>query len=1101
MKTCKASRVCTKTALFQQWLSVFLVLGFSAIFLLAGPMVFAHGSWTCDVPRRTATEPVPTVDGQRGSNEYYGAWWFMIPYRPRSDFDDLRVYMVSTDWDLYVFIEGMPEGGMWNRWDYVALIFDTAHDGGRVPRSDDIQFEVGHRFVGNQALRGDNTSGFVPDYTITGWEAVKGSPDSYHWNVELRIPLSLIGGGDPGSRVGFSVGHYELMETEGNDYRRPPTASETNPLSWGDLAWEAASPVSIPCVDVIRITQGLELQGNTAYDFIAGKDTLLRTQLYIVGPYRPIVEAVCEVQRIAPLPEGTAQTISVLRTLPGPSAGPGKARRKRARFFNGSPTFDFWIPGSMVASPGQYRIRLRTRFEGDKNFYGIYALYRTFQATRDLNLLLVPNDERPYIPNARAWGSDLTAAIPNAMRETQRLMPLRAGSTQFYYGMQSEVGLHYMAHPTVFLSQPGSTWEVQDSRRRTYATNLMHEINRQLAARDPSRQLGRLDLHYIMGASTRTLGGQAQSGFSPPSAAGGFDPNPTGGTPTVLMHEVAHCLGQVRAGSPNKDPGAHSSHSAIYPPNGLRVVNMLTRADVTRPGSVMYRLVGEVPFEFPEAYEWNDLRRSLVALPVRPSPPPVRPQAGTPRFHLSGAIDKADQIVVDFSERVEDPPMELTPTDPTSPYKLVFLSSTATQLASYPFKVSFDTVCDYQPAMPVTHTGIFLTTPLPAGSARVEIRKNTTVLWSQVFSAQPPALSNVVAGAGQGVINLQWNCSDPDSTAVIYNVFFRANQGAISFLLATGLTDPSFTFPTDLAPATTDGRLIVRASDGLNVKEVISNPFTIAPRPPVASITHPTPASIIVAGQPLFLVGGAWDFTSGALTGSSLAWSSDIDGPLGTGEQLEVSLTAGNHVLTLTATGYASLTDTTSVAVTALADTDNDGLPDSYELQHPGLSPTVFDSDEDPDGDLLTSYDEWRLGTNPFQSDSDLDGFLDGDEVRLGSDPLNAQSTPLPDLVFVREDAVDLGNAPPAAIRVLDVMTSPTTVKWTVGSDSPWLVVLGGGTGDGQILITANCSGLAYGQHSGLAMVVPENGQTRWIEVSITMVAPTAVRPSWRFYR
>ena len=59
-------------------------------------------------------------------------------------------------------------------------------------------------------------------------------------------------------------------------------------------------------------------------------------------------------------------------------------------------------------------------------------------------------------------------------------MPLRAGSTPFYFGRQSEVGLRYILHPSVFQSLPGSTWAVQDARRRTFATNLMHQINRQL---------------------------------------------------------------------------------------------------------------------------------------------------------------------------------------------------------------------------------------------------------------------------------------------------------------------------------------------------------------------------------------------------------------------------------------------------------------------------------------------------------------------------------------------------------------------------------------------------------------------------------------------
>jgi hypothetical protein len=48
----------------------------------------------------------------------------------------------------------------------------------------------------------------------------------------------------------------------------------------------------------------------------------------------------------------------------------------------------------------------------------------------------------------------------------------------------------------------------------------------------------------------------------------------------------------------------------------------------------------------------------------------------------------------------------------------------------------------------------------------------------------------------------------------------------------------------------------------------------------------------------------------------------------------------------------------------------------------------------DPDNDLLFRADEAQRGTDPRDPDSDDDGFLDGTEVRFGSDPLSAASVP-----------------------------------------------------------------------------------------------------------
>jgi clumping factor A len=50
-------------------------------------------------------------------------------------------------------------------------------------------------------------------------------------------------------------------------------------------------------------------------------------------------------------------------------------------------------------------------------------------------------------------------------------------------------------------------------------------------------------------------------------------------------------------------------------------------------------------------------------------------------------------------------------------------------------------------------------------------------------------------------------------------------------------------------------------------------------------------------------------------------------------------------------------------------DTDQDGLPDNYELLV-GLNPLVNDANGDPDGDGLTNLQEYNAGTSPFERNS-----------------------------------------------------------------------------------------------------------------------------------
>ncbi len=72
-------------------------------------------------------------------------------------------------------------------------------------------------------------------------------------------------------------------------------------------------------------------------------------------------------------------------------------------------------------------------------------------------------------------------------------------------------------------------------------------------------------------------------------------------------------------------------------------------------------------------------------------------------------------------------------------------------------------------------------------------------------------------------------------------------------------------------------------------------------------------------------------------------------------------------------------------------DSDGDGLSDLYEFRLREQGVPVFAGDDNSDGDDLLDGEEIRLGTNPYRSDSDGDGLLDHEEVlgwefRLGPD-------------------------------------------------------------------------------------------------------------------
>lgn len=74
-------------------------------------------------------------------------------------------------------------------------------------------------------------------------------------------------------------------------------------------------------------------------------------------------------------------------------------------------------------------------------------------------------------------------------------------------------------------------------------------------------------------------------------------------------------------------------------------------------------------------------------------------------------------------------------------------------------------------------------------------------------------------------------------------------------------------------------------------------------------------------------------------------------------------------------------------------DSDNDGLPDSFEQQYFDCV-TCANPNDDPDKDGLTNLDEYKYNTNPTKNDTDGDGYSDGKEIEKGTDPLDKSSHP-----------------------------------------------------------------------------------------------------------
>lgn len=127
------------------------------------------------------------------------------------------------------------------------------------------------------------------------------------------------------------------------------------------------------------------------------------------------------------------------------------------------------------------------------------------------------------------------------------------------------------------------------------------------------------------------------------------------------------------------------------------------------------------------------------------------------------------------------------------------------------------------------------------------------------------------------------------------------------------LPDTSITWRTDLnATPLGSGRMLTTqlpvgtndvscvATDSTNL--VGRATITIISQSPFPTITHPSDGDMRPQNQSIPFNGSARDLEDGAIPGSALAWSSSLDGVLGTGANLSTTLSQGVHTVALAAT-------------------------------------------------------------------------------------------------------------------------------------------------------------------------------------------------------
>jgi hypothetical protein len=226
-------------------------------------------------------------------------------------------------------------------------------------------------------------------------------------------------------------------------------------------------------------------------------------------------------------------------------------------------------------------------------------------------------------------------------------------------------------------------------------------------------------------------------------------------------------------------------------------------------------------------------------------------------------------------------------------------------LASYPFTPYEDVEAV---AGEDVRAAISEIVPWANGTARIVVLYRGAEVASRTVSAHTPTVQvlypngdEILSGAD---VTLFWSADDADDDQLRYDVGYSRDGGQTWETLASGLSEKQLTLPLhDLAGSTT-ALFRVIASDGVNTAVDASDAvFAVPGNAPLAFIESPATGSSYSLGQQVMLVGSGYDMEDGLLPEGALAWSSSLQGDLGSGEQVaRTDLQQGTHVITLRAT-------------------------------------------------------------------------------------------------------------------------------------------------------------------------------------------------------
>ena len=377
--------------------------------------------------------------------------------------------------------------------------------------------------------------------------------------------------------------------------------------------------------------------------------------------------------------------------------------------------------------------------------------------------------------------------------------------------------------------------------------------------------------------------------------------------PTTGSHEIGHNLNRrhitCSGGEGSPDPGYPYTDGHISEVdtgnNAYFGFNIYTEA-ILRPN--VGDLMGYCRPRWVSDYTYEAMRSRIDSVWLALDKETTIAAAGDPAVLVSGFINVEETTgTIKSVLQVEAPGDIILPAP--GDYKIRFEDAAGKELAAYSFNPDLS---EDEPGTPGMYSFLF---PWNPSTKRIVLLHGETELAVNGASNNAPSLS--ISSPQAGAIwnneseNVSWTASDADGDKLYYTVQYRTDGVSPWMTLTTAYESKIYTVNRTKLPGSKNAQVRVLASDGFHTASDSVGDIDVATNAPETMIIKPANGEVFVEEQSIFFEGIAYDTEDGKLSGGSLAWSSQFDGPLGDGEVLVINaadLTEGEHQITLVAT-------------------------------------------------------------------------------------------------------------------------------------------------------------------------------------------------------